>query len=285
MPRMVTGEELLRGVRDQTFIKNGKDSAVEGIKYDFHLGLNVLKASFRRPVNVNDLSETEKKDLLVVDPGEMVFVLTEERLELPADMKAELSHKRKLSHDGILVMGGFCVDPLYVGPLVLGLYNFSSTPYTLMPGKKVIAATFYKLDVSERGDAKVVPDPISGFPDDIVKLMKNYQPLAIQAVAETVRRLQADLDTLRSEIGEHDAWYKRFQFSLDAHNQQIGTLTSGLDKETEARKAGHDDLKTAVDAVKMTLTRLEGTGKAITAMLGIALALLLAWIAKILWGG
>ena len=59
-----------------------------------------------------------------VEPGEVVFVLTEERLDLPRNMIAVLSQKRKLFNQGIQVLGGFCIDPLYRGKLLVGLYNF-----------------------------------------------------------------------------------------------------------------------------------------------------------------
>jgi deoxycytidine triphosphate deaminase len=49
------------------------------------------------------------------DPGEAVFVLTQEHLELPANYIAILSPKRRLAHGGIIVLGGLSVDPLHSG--------------------------------------------------------------------------------------------------------------------------------------------------------------------------
>src|SRR2546429_8482274 len=131
MPRAITGEELGKAVQDRTFIKGGSLQCVEGMKYDFRLGSRVLKSSLGAPIDLKHLTETERGKI-AVEPGEVVFVLTEERLELPNDMKAELSPKRKLSHEGILVLGGFSIDPRYSGKLLIGLYNFSSTPFPLI---------------------------------------------------------------------------------------------------------------------------------------------------------
>lgn len=58
-------------------------------------------------------------DEFVIKPGETAFVTTEETLELPGDVFCQLSTKRKLSHEGILVLGGFYVDPNYKGKLFL----------------------------------------------------------------------------------------------------------------------------------------------------------------------
>lgn len=141
MPRMITGRELREAVEKSTFIEGGDVKCAEGVKYDFRLSQRILKAKFGRPVSANELSPPERADLFI-EPGEMVFVLSAERLKLSDTMTAELSPKRKLSHAGILAMGGFCIDPLYDGFLLIGLYNFSSTRFPLLPGKKLIAATF-----------------------------------------------------------------------------------------------------------------------------------------------
>ena len=101
MSIMVTGQELGTAVKDGTFIQNGDPSGVEGVKYDLRLSSRILKAKFSRPVDASEMSEVEKGDLCV-DPGEVVFVLTEERLALPMNMLAQLSPKRKLSRRSYL---------------------------------------------------------------------------------------------------------------------------------------------------------------------------------------
>lgn len=134
MPQLITESELRIAVKDNTFIKNGKIENAEGVKYDFCLGSELLKAAFGRPIDMRKLTETDKTTLNI-EPGEVVFVLTNEQLDLPKNIHAVLSPKRKLSHDGIMVLGGFCIDPLYKGKLLIGLYNLSSSSFPLIPGK------------------------------------------------------------------------------------------------------------------------------------------------------
>lgn len=109
-------ETRIRQLMDSQVIENGAANCVEGIKYDFRLGWNVLLPG-SRPVDVRNLDEIEKTKI-IVPPGSVAFVLTEERINLPKNMKAELSLKRKMGHAGILVLGGFCVDPGYRGRLL-----------------------------------------------------------------------------------------------------------------------------------------------------------------------
>jgi dCTP deaminase len=148
---LVTHDRLKEMIGAGQIIVGGDPNAVEGIKYDFRLGSKFLKASLERPVDFNDLHGTERLQAKI-DPGEVVFVMSEERLNLPMDMFVVLVHKRKISHDGIAEMGGLCVDPGYEGHLLVGLYNFSSSPFQFEPGYKIIAGLFYRLSEGELGN-------------------------------------------------------------------------------------------------------------------------------------
>lgn len=284
MSVMVTGKELADAVNNGTFIHGGNAASVEGVKYDLRLSNRILKAKFGRPIDAAALTEAEKRDLRV-EPGEVVFALTEERLVLPMDMFVQLSPKRKLSHAGILTLGGFCVDPGYAGHLLVGLFNLSSSPFQLWPGKKLIGATFFRLEQNEQGEFPARTEPLDEFPEELVEVMQKYQPLAIQAVSESVQRLQTDLASLRTEIRSHEDRYNRFWESLEAHNKQIGTLSADLSAEAAARKAGEDKLTEAVQSVKDTLSFLKGMANTVTIMLGIAMTFFVTWLIwKLGWG-
>lgn len=228
MPRILTENELKEAVRQQTFIKNGLPENVEGVKYDFRMSSSVLKAEFGGPVDSKKFTEQTGKTLHV-DPGEVVFVLTEESLDLRQNILANLSPKRKLSHDGILVLGGFCIDPLYQGKLLVGLYNFSSSPFPLIPGKKLIAAVFYELQKEELSAFKKPAVAIEDFPDELIRLMQQYKPVSNQGLIEQMKELSKELDNLRRDFQSREDWFTRFKESLKG-------LLDGLEKETKERK-------------------------------------------------
>jgi len=276
MATMVTGADLVRAVREQTFIKGGDITCAEGVKYDFRLSPRILKAKFGAAVDANKLGEVDRRELRV-DPGEVVFVLTEERLELPGNVVAQLSPKRKMSHAGILTLGGFCVDPGYKGRLLVGLFNFSSTPFTLIPGKKLIAATFFQLAASEAADLPVPTESFEDFPEELIQVMQKYQPLPVQAA---MQHLEDDLSALRKEVQSHQSWYDRFKEMLTAHNDQIGRLAKDLEQERDVRRSGQDELTKAVHGIEQTLSILKGGTKVLIWILGIATAAFLAWLAR-----
>jgi deoxycytidine triphosphate deaminase len=271
MATMVTGNELRRAVQDGEFIKDGIPDSVEGVKYDFHLSNRVLKAKFKRPVDFDQLSESEKREM-EVEPGEVVFVLTQERLSLPLDVVAQLSPKRKLSHAGILTLGGLCIDPGYKGRLLIGLCNFSSTPFPIEPGRKLIAATFYRLNEAEANGLEGPRESLDDFPDELVQVMQRYKPVALEPLARELGELRSDVEGLRRDIRSHEDWYNRFKESLGAHNQLIGEISKDLKAEIGERQTGQDKLT-------RTLSWLKGAAWTLTGVMSVAVAFFLAWLA------
>lgn len=241
------------------------------MKYDFRLGTRVLKASFGQPVDLQNMPEKERSSV-GVDPGEIVFVLTEERLDLPRNMIAELSPKRKLSHEGILVLGGFCIDPLYKGRLLVGLYNFSSTRFPLRPGKKLIAAVFSELEEDELNEFRAPEAAIDDFPDDLVRLILNYKPIAVQGLQDALLEIQRQFENLRNEVLSGKDWQRQFQASLDRHDQQIDRLLRGLEEEMNLRKVGDLAFKQELSAIQRQMWKMAAILTAVVAGIGIAIS-------------
>lgn len=239
MPQLVTGERLRKAVTDGTFITDGEAAGVEAVKYDFHMGSSVLKALYGQPIAIDKIPEEDRW----VDPGEAVFLLTREKLNLPANMIAILTPKRKLAHSGIMMLGGLAVDPCYRGHLLLGLYNFSSTKYPLRPGAKLIAAVFYELDGPEACDMGAPPEEVTDFPDDLVRLISNYKPVELKGLQDALSDTQRQLDNLRNDFTTDKTWREDFKKDLDAHNQQLGLLIEGLREEKESRKSEDAEIK------------------------------------------
>lgn len=251
MPRTLTYEELVEAVEKSSFIKNGVKESAEGIKYDFRMGSRVLKASKHGAVDMDEMSQTEQNEM-VVEPGEVVFVLTEETLELPNTLMAHLVPKRKLSHEGIIVLGGFCIDPLYNGKLLVGLYNFSSTPFSLKPRRKLIAAVFYELQGNEIGTVNKPEATVTDFPDDLEKFIHSYQPIDLKGLRENITNLDTQIQDLRNEIITDKQWKRDFQGKLDQQSERIDKILSGLEKENETRTATEKTLNEQIAALRVT---------------------------------
>jgi len=286
----ITGETLLRAVNTQTFIKNGDPACAEGVKYDFRMGSHVLKAKFGRSMDMDKMAEDQKADM-VIDPGEVVFVLTEETLELPDNVMAQLSPKRKLSHDGILVLGGFCIDPLYSGKLLVGLYNFSSSRFILEPRRKLIAAIFYELQETEKGLFKKPEASVMDFPRELVRLISSYQPVNIQGLRDDIGSLEVQLSNLRSEMTTDKEWKRDFQNKLELQATNIDKLLRGLDEEKEIRINAEKAITEQISGIKIKQAESDTQGKSnntlyvailvtiITTIVTVAITLFAIWLA------
>lgn len=249
MAKIITENKIIEAVKGKTFIKDGKSENVEGVKYDFCLSSRILKSKYKKPIDINKLSETERANL-VIEPGEVVFALTEETLDLPNNMIANLSPKRKLGHEGILIITGFCIDPLYNGKLLVGMYNFSSSPFPIMPGKKLIAALFYELQEDEVEEFKRPDACIQDFPEDIVNMMERYSPISIESLNNDLSNVHSKLNSLEKRFVESNRWFEKYQEKLDKSSEasdklraNLKSLSESLEKEAEDRKMSIKELR------------------------------------------
>lgn len=292
MGRIIIEEQLAKAINSSKIVKNGDVSCAEGIKYDFRLGKRFLKSYFGRPVDYDQLPITEQR-MAKIEPGEVVFVLTEESLCLPDNVYVQLSPKRKLSHAGIHLLGGFTVDPGYQGYLLFGLYNLSSTPFPLIPGRKLVGAVFYELDEKEMAEFDNTPEPLEDFPDELVRIIKEYEPVAIKSVVD-------DLKKLREAVESDSNWKKAFQEGLDKNQDTlekniglINKIAQNLQTEIDSRKLGEETLKnndnrleSSVRSIEKSVTTITVWAKVLMGIVGVLLTvgsgLLIAWLTGIL---
>lgn len=291
MAKAITGDHLLAAVTSQTFIKDGIAECAEGVKYDFRMGSRVLKAKYGRSMDMDKMPEPDKAEM-AVEPGEVVFVLTEETLELPVNMMAHLMPKRKLSHEGILVLGGFCVDPLYSGKLLVGLYNFSSSRFMLEPRRKLIAAVFYELEAPEIGAFEKPEASVLDFPAELVRLISSYQPIDLKSLRDNILGLENQISSLKTDILTDKEWKRDFQTKLELQAKNIDKLLEGLDDEKQNRLAAEKSINEQLSGLKV------GQGQAIvqsrtshtlfvallstiiTALLTVAITLFAVWLSR-----
>ncbi|NQU53961.1 MAG: hypothetical protein HQ522_15645, partial [Bacteroidetes bacterium] len=104
MATLITKANLKQLDDKKKIIENVNWDNFEGTKYDITIGSRFLKAKFGQPVAFDELRSHEKRLDACVEPGEVVFVLSNEKFCLPSNIKLNLLPKRSLSHDGISVL-------------------------------------------------------------------------------------------------------------------------------------------------------------------------------------
>jgi dCTP deaminase len=276
--------ELKQAIAEDRLIHGGKASSVEGLKYDFALGSQML-FGHKAPIDVAKLPELERANL-VVRPGELVYVMSDETVELPNDIRADLSLKRKISHLGIMVLGGSSIDPGYKGKLIFALYNLSTRPFPLQPGRKLIAAQFYRLTPGEQPPStSQPPEALYEFPDDLVQLMGAYEPATVEGLRQSLHDLTRTVEDLKRQIQDKEEWYIRFQEALDKVTKSVADLTTNVDKlqsslrdEVEARKLTSEAVAGLRTGIAVNSTRLVIGGALLLVVVGALIGFFLSKI-------
>jgi dCTP deaminase len=85
-------------------------------------------------------------DSFIVQPGEFVLGVTQEKITLPDDLVARVEGRSSLGRLGIIVhsTAGF-VDPGFSGTITLEISNLNRLPVALYPGMRVCQLAFEKM--------------------------------------------------------------------------------------------------------------------------------------------
>lgn len=254
MAETITGNKIKQLVKGNKIIENGSINNCGSLKYDFTLSDEILKSDFNTPVKLMELSAEERREALI-QPGEVVYVLTKEKVNLPPNMYMSLSANRGMSEYGVLTLGGFAVDPGYSGRLMFGLFNYSSTPFTLIPDSKLIGGVFYKLNENETIDTSSLEKPksIDKFPARLVNIISKYSPTGMITLEESIKTIAKQMDALKKELSKNnDELFSLRHLVQDTQEQTNRTsrtvhdLSNNVSKLTESVK----DLKSEVSDLK-----------------------------------
>jgi septal ring factor EnvC (AmiA/AmiB activator) len=100
--------------------------------------------------------------------------------------------------------------------------------------------------------------------------MAKYEPQGVQFLVEDIERIRSEISAIRRDLKEHDDWRER----LTRHDQQIGLLLEGLEKETITRKSGEDKFSTAIDSLNKSFNLIKGGAMVLYVLLGAFLVVL-----------
>ena len=156
---------VLSDVDIRRYIEQGKISVTPALppeqfgscSVDFRLGseFSVFEHSKHAFIDLRD--KTAIQDLMrtitippsepfILQPGEFALAITEERLELDADVLGRLEGRSSLGRIGIIVHGtAGLFDPGWRGKATLELSNLGRMPVALYPGMRICSFTFEQL--------------------------------------------------------------------------------------------------------------------------------------------
>jgi deoxycytidine triphosphate deaminase len=206
---------------------------IRGASYDIRMAEDLMivpdppnfSAGRRYPRN------KRRQNPVVLNPGDVAFVSSRERLCFPWDIAGNLGPKFGLSSKGILILTGFSVDPGYGLEMQGGnwfpkederlhffLANVGSGPVVLIPGQERIATLqfFASVDSGPRGEIKS-----SGY----VNIEQEFFAEGSDREAGLV--FFRNMVDLRSKIEEYINRIGLFEKQIEQFEKRISAVESG----------------------------------------------------------
>lgn len=79
----------------------------------------------------------------------MVFVITNEEIDMPLGICGTVYSRNSLALKGILALNAGHIDPCYKGPITIKLINLRSVDFTLKLGDPIFTIVFHTLDINK----------------------------------------------------------------------------------------------------------------------------------------
>ncbi len=174
---------------------------VQPASYDLRIGTKIL-ASPISPEKLGNvvILNTEKPSYDIL-PGQMVGVLSLERLEFPLEFCGRFGIRSSFARFGLNAFGGLQLDPGFRGRLTMNLLNVGPEPITVNLNDLIFTVEFQRLD-------EVAEAPYSGpyqdqddFPEDQYNFIMSAHTTSLAEIP-TLRMEVARLSNVIEELEE-----------------------------------------------------------------------------------
>lgn len=133
----------------------------------------------------------------ILQPGEMVQVVSRERFNLSKSVSALISYKTEMTHEGVWALTVGIVDPGWNGPISTTLLNFGKNPYPIENDEEFLRASFF-LHNNVKDGMLVKCNGLADY----------YRNVRLRAVSKFHSKF-LDIDALHTKAGEYAAMRMR----------------------------------------------------------------------------
>ena len=144
---ILSGKNIIELVaKNHLVIDPFEKELIQPASYDLRLGPKILAS----PVSADNLGIvielTEKKPSYEIQPGQMVGVLSLEKIQMPLDICGRFGIRSVFARRGINAFGGLQLDPGFRGRLIENLLNVGPEPATITLHEPFFTVEFQKLE-------------------------------------------------------------------------------------------------------------------------------------------
>jgi len=198
---VIAGKTIKRLVEEGKLrIEPFHEDAMEPASYDLRLGYKVLVSPvLGEKGKIVDLRK-EKDHSYLIQNGQFVSVLTEEKLALPNDFCGRFGLRSAYTRKGLLSFGGLQIDPGWRGHLVISLFNIGPEPVEIRLGEKIFTVEFHNLDEATDKPYGSEPQQIyqdqDDFPQSDIRYILNAKTISLAELAS----IKSRVDLLENEV-------------------------------------------------------------------------------------
>lgn len=200
--------------------------ALEGASYDMRLGALMVVGGKPRTLQTND-SHT-------LEPGDFVVLTTLERLWLPTGLVGHNGIMSPWARAGLVSLFSPQIDPGFVGPLEVPVFNAGDAPIILIPGHRMFTVELVRMSslASVAWVDKHGPNMPPNYP---------LPPSALRPNLRDVQDLRNDHDSLQSSHANLRLKVGSVRSELDKH---LAIINARLDTlgELDRRRTGYKGL-------------------------------------------
>lgn len=206
---------VLSGRQIRDLAKNDKlgiepfdEALVQPATYDLRLGSKILAS----PLSVDKLGVvielTRDKPSYDIQSGQMVGILSLEKLHLPLDICGRFGIRSAVARKGINAFGGVQLDPGFRGRLTMNLLNVGPEPVTLTLHEAIFSVEFARLEEEAEASYSGPYQDQNDFPAEQYNYILSARTTSLAEIPtfrRDIRRLNALIEELEERMADPDA--------------------------------------------------------------------------------
>ena len=209
---------------------------VQPASYDLRLGSKILASPLSEEILGATIELNDKTQIYNVQPGQMVAVISEERLKVPLSICGKIGIRSEFARKGVNAFGGLQIDPGYRGKLRLSLLNVGPEPIKLTLGDPFFTVEFQTLDEPASVGYEGSSQDLDDFPEDQYEFILSARTTSlaeIPTLRQEVRRLSILIEELDEKLPDPDE-------HLELRPEIEQRLREALDAPADSLLSVHD---------------------------------------------
>jgi dCTP deaminase len=204
---ILSGKQISNLVKRKKVIEPFEPELIQPASYDLRLGHKIL-ASPLSSENLGMVIElTEKNPTYQIHSGQMIGVLSLEKLRIPLNICGRFGIRSTFARRGINAFGGLQLDPGFRGRLTMNLLNVGPEPVTITLSEPLFTVEFQKLEKpAEVGYSGPFQDQ-DDFPADQYNYILSARTTSlaeIPVLRQKMTRLTALIEELEENLPDPD---------------------------------------------------------------------------------